>query len=193
MCMVRRYTALPSPDMREILRYAGVREADEATLALLGDCIREAEGVISPAVCFREYPAEIEGDECSLGFAEVRSHALARNLDGCGSVILFAATLGIQADRFILRYSKISPSRAVLLDAFFTERIEALCDTFEKEMTKGKESRPRFSAGYGDLPLDLQKDIFRALSPEKHIGLTLNESLLMSPTKSVTAIIGREP
>ena len=50
--------------------------------------------------------------------------------------------------------------------------------------------RPRFSPGYGDLPIEIQKDIFRALDCPRRIGLTLNENLLMSPTKSVSAIIG---
>lgn len=52
--------------------------------------------------------------------------------------------------------------------------------------------KPRFSAGYGDLPLEVQKDIFRVLDCPRKIGLTLNDSLLMSPTKSVTAIVGIE-
>ena len=190
---VRRYPNLPAPDMSEILRYAGVREADEKTARLALDCIREAEGAVRAAVCYLELPVSIDGEKCDLGFAECRSHALSRNLEGSGSVIVFAATLGIGADRLIARYSRISPSRAVLLDAYFTERIEALCDTFEREAAYGREIRPRFSAGYGDLPLELQKDIFRVLSPDKHIGLTLNESMLMSPSKSVTAMIGREP
>ena len=49
---------------------------------------------------------------------------------------------------------------------------------------------PGFSPGYGDLPLDLQREIFAALDCPKRIGVSLNESLLMSPSKSVSAIIG---
>ena len=186
--MTRRIT-LPEVDRGEALRYAGVREADAATLALLEECILEAEGVISPAVCYAEYPAVTDGSVCSLGFATVESRSLARNIAECGRMILFAATLGIDADRAVLRHSRISPARAVMLDAVFTERIEAVCGAFEREVTEGRPTRPRFSAGYGDLPLELQRDIFRALTPERHIGLTLNASLLMSPSKSVTAIL----
>jgi cobalamin-dependent methionine synthase I len=36
----------------------------------------------------------------------------------------------------------------------------------------------------------LQKDIFAALDCPRRIGLTLGEGMLMSPTKSVTALIG---
>ena len=50
--------------------------------------------------------------------------------------------------------------------------------------------RPRFSPGYGDLPLALQADVFWALDCTSKIGVSLSESLIMSPQKSVTAIIG---
>ena len=186
---IRRYRTLPEPDMREILRYAGTRTADAATLALARECISEAEGVIAPSVCFREICITTDGEGYELGFARVCSHTLSRALDGCGRAVLFAATLGIGADRLIARYSRLAPSRAVMLDAVLTERIESLCDHFEREVCEGRESRARFSVGYGDLPLELQRDIFRFLTPEKNIGLTLNSSLLMSPSKSVTAII----
>ena len=51
-------------------------------------------------------------------------------------------------------------------------------------------SRPRFSCGYGDLPLSLQREIFPALQVTKNIGVTLTDGDLMMPTKSVTAIVG---
>ena len=74
------------------------------------------------------------------------------------------------------------------------ERIEALCDDFCNDIqnTLKTQLKPRFSAGYGDLPLDTQKQIFSLLNLSKNIGLTLNDSLLMSPTKSVTAFIGMQ-
>ncbi len=189
---VRHYRTLPEPSMSEILRYADVREGDCATLALARECIREAQEAVCPAVCLREIAVRADGDESELGFVRVRSHTLARALSGCGSAILFAATLGIGADRLIARYSRTSPARAVMLDAVLTERIEAVCDLFEREATEGRKSRARISPGYGDLPLEVQRDIFRFLSPEKHIGLMLSEHLLMSPSKSVSAIIGTE-
>ena len=81
-----------------------------------------------------------------------------------------------------------------MFQALGAERIESLCDTFCNDMNNelGVRLKPRFSAGYGDLPLEVQKDIFRVLDCPRKIGLTLNDSLLMSPTKSVTAIVGIE-
>ena len=48
----------------------------------------------------------------------------------------------------------------------------------------------RYSPGYGDLPLETQTAVFKALDCERTIGVTLTESLLMRPSKSVTAVIG---
>jgi hypothetical protein len=81
-----------------------------------------------------------------------------------------------------------------MLQALGSERVEALCDEFCRLMAieSKRELRPRFSPGYGDLPLELQRDIFRLLEPSRRIGVVLNDSLLMSPSKSVTAIIGIE-
>ena len=124
-----------------------------------------------------------------------RSNSLSRHREGCESVVLFDATIGLEIDRLIFRYGKISPSKALFLQAIGAERIEALCDLFftdlEKEKEKeGKLLRARFSAGYGDFSLDAQKEIFASLDCARKIGLTLNASLLMSPSKSVTALIG---
>ena len=82
-----------------------------------------------------------------------------------------------------------------MLQAIGAERIESLCNIFNTELatkmnSQDKKLAPRFSPGYGDLPLEIQSDIFRVLNCSTKIGLTLNKSLLMTPTKSVTAIIG---
>ncbi len=186
---------LPPVSLSEVLRYSGCREGNTDTEKLARICIAESEGVFCGKVCFGEFPVLFSGDMLDLGFACVRSASLAKALEGCGSAVLFAATVGLEIDRLIKKYSIVSPARAVMLQAVGAERIEALCDAFCAELEAkaqplGLVPRPRFSPGYGDLPLELQTHIFRALDCPKRIGLTLNESLLMSPTKSVTAIVG---
>ena len=188
--IVKAYPTLPEPNIGEILRYAGTADGDEGVMLLLNESIGEALSVISPRVCYAEYSICREETVYDLGFASVASSDLDRALAGCSSIILFAATLGCAPDRLIQKYSRLSPSRALLIDAVCSERIEALCDTFEREVTEGIYHRPRYSPGYGDVPIEIQKKIFASLSPERRIGLTLNDSMLMSPTKSVSAFIG---
>ena len=50
--------------------------------------------------------------------------------------------------------------------------------------------RPRFSPGYGDFSILYQKDVLRMLDAPKKIGLTMTDGYMLTPTKSVTAIIG---
>ena len=176
----KRVYDAPQLCRQEILRYAGVKEAAPATEALLEECLREAKEKLTYRVCFRMISIE----ECAAMFP---SGALQNTLVGCSSVLVFAATVGADLDRLIARYGSISPAKAHMLQAIGAERIEALCDTFCRDM---QVSTHRFSPGYGDLPLTAQKEIFALLEPMKHIGLGLTGSLLMAPTKSVTALAG---
>lgn len=184
-------TTLPPINAHEALRYAGVKENTAEMNALLQECVLLCEGSLTPRVCYAFYPITRQAGCLDLGFAKTDSRALKRNLAGCEEIVLFAATIGLEMDRLIARYARLSPARSVMLQAIGTERIEALCDAFEGELIRqGHEISPRFSPGYGDLPLALQHDIFAALDCPKHIGVSLNDSLLMSPSKSVSAIIG---
>lgn len=185
----------PPISRREILRYMGCKdssaEIDTLISRLLGECLEK----LRYTVVYRSFPITFSNDGIDLGFSKVTSCDLGKCLNGCSDIILFAATVGLEIDRLIVRYGHSSPSAALCLQAIGNERVEALCDAFcefirEEYQKDGRSMRPRFSAGYGDLPLELQRDIFRALNCEKLAGLTLNDSLLMSPTKSVTAIIG---
>lgn len=177
---------------KEILRYAKCDVADTETLNLLHSCIEEARGILTYKVCFSELPVCVTDNRCDFGFFSVRSENLSKNLRGCDSVILFCATTGLSIDRLISKYSKLSPARALLLQAFGTERIEALCDAFctETASSKGMKARPRFSPGYGDIPLEIQKNILSFLETHSNIAVYLNESMLMTPSKSVTAFMG---
>ena len=177
---------------KEILRYAGCKEISGETAALTKECIGETENKLTYKVCYCRLSVEVRGNLCDFGLFSFSSEKLALNLSGCKSAVLFAATVGVEIDRLIAKYSRISPAKALMLGAIGAERIEALCDAFCADVAAeyNLKLKPRFSPGYGDLPIECQKDIFSILSPEKHIGLFLTDSLLMSPSKSVTAIVG---
>lgn len=187
----------PSPPVskKEVLRYAGAREADDALMRMLDECISLAEDGFTYRVAFAVLPVVPTDDGLSFGAFFVSSRDLAKNLEGCGEAVVFGATVGRTIDRLVLREGVTSPAKALLLDALGTERAEALADTFcrdlaERYAKEGKLLRPRFSPGYGDLPLATQKDVFTLLNLPKSIDLTLNDSLLMTPKKSVTAFVG---
>ena len=139
------------------------------------------------------FDLSVRDDLCDLGVFSVRSSSLAAHFAGCKRVILFAATLGASFDRDLQKQSKLSPSRAYELQMEGLREIEEFCDALCAELGKeGNALRRRFSPGYGDLSLEVQRDIFRVLEPSKHIGLCLSESCVMAPSKSVTAFVGVE-
>lgn len=114
---------------------------------------------------------------------------------GCGSCALFCATLGSGADALIRQWSYRDRGFSLVLDACANSAIEEYCDFVEGSIQKACEERglfitDRYSPGYGDLPLTEQKKICAVLNTSKSVGVTLNESCLMTPQKSVTAIIG---
>lgn len=196
----KTYT-LPGVNCSEVLRYAGWNKREtppEEIGNLLQECIDECEKerVFSPKVSYRYLPVKFSQD-CGIDFTHVflESENLKKNLAGCNDCIFFAATVGFGIDRMILKYNKTNSAKALLLQALGAERVEMLCDMLcedEETVPKGYKGRPRFSPGYGDVPLEFQKELLPLVGADKNLGITLNESLLMSPSKSVTAIMGIE-
>ena len=125
-----------------------------------------------------------------LGFGEITSKDLIKNLGECKRAAVFAVTLGSDVDRLLIKLGKLMPSEQFVTDAIASALSETACDEAEKLIFDGLSHAPRFSPGYGDLPLELQKPLLNFLDAEKTVGITLSPSLLMTPTKSITAIAG---
>lgn len=165
-------------------------EVTEETSALLDECEGLVLGAQSLAAVYSIFSVS-RGEGLDLGFAKVNSKDLERSLSGCGEIILFAATAGMEIDRLILKYGRISPARAAVIQAMGAALIERWCDELCAGFTKEYGANKfRYSCGFGDLPLELQRDIFTALNLNKTLGISLSEGCLMTPSKSVTAIVG---
>lgn len=183
---------------KEIYRYLGYHGTppDDITKNLVESCILELENKITPRNLYQVFDLKCS-EQNFLEFAglHVTSQNLKKNLEGCSRIVLFAATLGISVDLLIKKYSKIKISHAVVLQAVATAMIEEYCDLCQENIRIEQEKqgfflRPRFSPGYGDFSLEHQKDFVRILDCAKKIGLTLTDSLILIPSKSVTAVIG---
>ena len=189
--LTKTYFDLPF-NKKELLRYADCKDLSPKIEALLNECIEEATQTLSYKVCYCVLPVNILGNTIDFAAFKVNSEKLTINLKDCEKAVLFGATLGTDIDRIIMKYGKLSPTKALFFQAIGATMIEALCDEFCKDIKAevNVNLKPRFSPGYGDLDLSCQKNIFKLLNCSKNIGLTLNDSLLMSPTKSVTAFVG---
>lgn len=194
--MIRKTTIAPPPvNIKEIMRYASFKGEDGEVLRLINEAVFEGGPFIEYKACFSRLNVKKFSDRLSFGNIEIKSDTLSRTLTGCDELVVFAVTLGFEIDRFISKYSRVSPSKALIFQAFGAERVESLCDGLMEKINcelrpENKVLKPRVSPGFGDIPLEMQRSIFSLLDCTKTIGITLNRGLLMSPSKSVTAIAG---
>ncbi len=193
--VIRKIYPPPKINMKEILRYSGVKKSDDKLLSLTEECIREVSAHISYKVCYKKCDISHHGDTVYADSIPINSKNLLHTLKDCNKALIFCATLGLDFDRMLRTFSSSSPSKAVIIQAIGAERIEALCDAFSRDMEsiynkKGLFLKPRFSPGYGDFDLSFQKEVSCLLNFSKEIGVTVNSSYILSPSKSVTAIIG---
>lgn len=181
----------PPINRAEILRYAGFSKKTEQDFSAMEECIKEISQKLSYKVCYKTVEIKANGDELELEFIKTKSKSLKKRLIGCKKAIVFVATVGIEIDRVIAKYTVTSPTKALIFQAIGSERVESLADAFVQDLSKeGLLLTERFSPGYGDLPIECQAEIIPSLDSSRKIGVSLNESLLMSPSKSISAIIG---
>ena len=180
---------------RQVLRYLGMgKHADDPQNTTLAEqALAQYQSAVRYQVCWVTVPVRVEEERVDFGLFAADSRSLANHLRGCEEAILFAATTGMELEQLRRREAVRWLPGALVLDAAATAGVEALCDRFcadrAAELT-GSFLRPRFSPGYGDLPLQLQQPLLQCLDSSRKIGLSLSQSLLMLPQKSVTAIVG---
>ena len=158
---------------------------------MIKECKEELLKAVECKYAYTEVPVNLsENNYVNLYFCQTKSKDLYKNLKGCKSACVFAITLGIGVDRLLSKLNVVSQSKYFITDAIASALAESLCDYVNQMIGENKKTKRRFSAGYGDLSLEIQKDILNVLLADKTLGITLNESLLMTPVKSITAIMG---
>ncbi len=187
-------------DRNEVLRYLQTSKnlKDDNIKRLLDESIAEIKELINFRYLYQKFPiAETDqGVEIKNTTLTLKGKSIKKHLQHSKEVYLMAATLGTQVDKKIYFYEKISVTKSMIFDACATTAIEAGCDQVEAEIKEkvlaaGKEDITfRYSPGYGDLGIDIQKEFLRILKAPKKIGLTASKYNMLLPTKSVTAIIG---
>ena len=180
----------------EVLRYMGTPpdRAEPAIRKLAEGCARELLGVVRPRWAARtfELTPEEGGVRLSSGLL-LPGEDLKRHLAGCRRAVLFCATLSAQADALIRRAESGDMLRALALDSCATAAVEQLYDQIELELQSqfpGCFFPFRYSPGYGDLPLTLQSSLLALLDAPRQVGLCASASHILTPRKSVTAILG---
>ena len=186
-------------DKNEVLRYLGYKnqEIDEKLDELINTCLKEVKDLSQPKYVYKLFDLKkedevlaLEGTNLTLQGNDIKEHL--KHSKRCA---MLAVTLGVQIEKKIQYYNRIDLTKALILDSCATAYVEVLADSVEEEIkaqavSEGYGITFRFSPGYGDLPIEMQGDFLKLLDAGKRIGLVATETSILTPRKSVTAIIG---
>lgn len=180
-------------DISEALRYIGAGAADDA----LRVQAEEVAGTIreTPRYTYRVFSLERTDEGFFLPEADITltGNTARTMLATSTKAAALICTLGVGFDSALRAMQARDMAKAVLLNGCGSALVEQGCDAAEAEL---KARFPdfyltdRFSPGYGDLPLTLQPAICAALNAQRRLGVTVTPSLLLNPSKTVTAFIG---
>lgn len=201
------YGIIPSGELnineRELQRRLGMRagvDIDPDTSGfpvVLEKCRKQLLEAAECRFAWRRVPLAFpEEGTCLLGDIRIASRDLCRNLQDCTEAVLMGVTLGLGADRLLFRLEKTAPAEHFITDAVASAAVESLCDRVDRQIREeiGKEGtaefRPRYSPGYGDCSIEVQRPLLQQLGAGSTLGITLNEVCFMTPVKSITAIMG---
>lgn len=180
------------PDIAEALRYLGVPSDPDGSLrARLTALSQEMTARITPRYLWRVLDVRREDGLRASGIA-LAGRSAEKMLADCQSCALLICTLGAAFDLWLRQMQARDMVSAVMLDALGSAYVEAACDAAEREIGARFPHMfltDRFSPGYGDLPLALQPELLAA-AEARRIGVSCTPSLLLTPQKSVTALIG---
>lgn len=188
-----RIKFLREPHVRraEMLRYArcgdgvGVEKEAEQAQRLVDDLIR-------PAAAAVVFDIKRDGEKLFVADTELEGKSIKKLLAPCNKCVMMAITVGFELDMKIAALGSSSPALSLLADAAASSAVEdacdACCESIESEL--GVKLTPRFSPGYGDLPMNIQPALLTLTNARRDLGLTVGSGCMLSPIKSVTAIAG---
>lgn len=194
---MKKQVTLSSINRAEVLRYLGYKGigADETINSLIDECEAEVLKAAVPRYVYRvvdvtqvDEGVRLEGTSVTLKGNSIKEH-----LKGCNKAALIAVTISEGIDRMLRVMQASDLAKAVISDSMASAAIEQVCDKVEaviKEELPEYNQTFRFGIGYGDLPLSQQGEFLKILNAPKLIGLNIGKTDMMTPTKSVTAVIG---
>ena len=191
------------PDAAEVLAAQGLPEEDALAprlRRLLDEAMHACAALVEPRAVCEELPAErfaavlaplgVPGDDLVVGRVYPRAEGLA----------LFVATLGEALPARIRQlFDEDALAEAWMLDAVASAGADLLADRLAERYRQTLVARGLgdarvlpYSPGYCGWPTRGQRPLFDALRPEE-IGVTLNDSCLMSPIKTVSGVLVAGP
>jgi hypothetical protein len=186
-------------DASEVTRALGYpQQAPSPIQAVIQDLWQEALLHITGRCAYDRFAVQINQQTLTVGTVTFDCGAkVANHLRGSGEIAVFMATLGPNFDAWAQAWFQKDPLNGLIANTLGSACVEHIVDQLELVITQqairdGLTVSNRFSPGYCHWNVSEQKKLF-SLLPDRCCNVTLMDSCLMIPMKSVTGIMGLGP
>ncbi|MFA5143537.1 MAG: vitamin B12 dependent-methionine synthase activation domain-containing protein [Candidatus Omnitrophota bacterium] len=185
---------------REKLTRIHAVETKEALLDSLGKALEEARSKAAPKIAIvKKFIAKFETASFTLEDGPVIStKELSAYIKGANHIYAFLATIGKDVEEKATSYMNGGDHLSgYLLDRIGSFAVESMAKNAEdalrrKLQLKNLSVSMRFSPGYCDWPIEEQSKIAQIIDFSS-VGVTLTQSCVMVPRKSITAVVAVGP
>lgn len=180
----------------EVLHYLGISgDAPPELSKKIDDIYGELTATLKPRHVYRVYGLVNQSSGLRLDGTDVELNdsTSLKMLGSCQKAAVFICTLGVGFDALLRAKQARDMANAVILDACGSAYVEKGCDDVQSVISSAYSTdflTDRFSPGYGNMPLSLQKSFCALLNGERSLGIHITDSYLINPSKTVTAVVG---
>ena len=188
-----------SLDLDLVLRSQGgdPARARPALRAMAAAMTERARPMLTPAAAYEILDiAEVRHERLVISpRVSLKSPGLAQALGGAKQMAVAVCTIGSQLEQAVgAMFAGGQAVEATVLDGVGSAAVEELsqraCRMFESMAhERGLVTSSPFSPGEPDWPLEAQRDVLDLVGAEQ-IGVTLSDSYLMYPLKSLSLVVG---
>jgi hypothetical protein len=183
------------PEVIRLRRPSFIKSTDEA--------IVKGKYLIHPVVLYEKFPVkgliherlELIPNQANQGKPYLSGQLIAQHLARAQVLIVMLCTIGSELDENVSSFFKIDPMSGLALDGVGSAAVEDLaiqaCNYFEAQArAEGLNTTMPLNPGMVGWPLDQgQPQIFSLLDSDQ-IQISLNESCMMMPNKSLSMVLG---
>lgn len=178
------------------LKYVGIDSNQSDYYSVLKSLEKDLVRISAIKKISREFEAKKVGEYYNLpqlGLT-LKSKDIVKMFDNCDSMLFVALTLGMDIDKKIDCLQQTNVTDAMFFDALANVYVENMLNQYVLEIRqqyyKDRYFTLSFSCGYGDLSIAYQQDFLQAVDAQKRVGIYMNDSFLLRPLKTITALIG---
>jgi hypothetical protein len=190
-------------DRDEVLRFQGYKKGvdvpDAVVLALFDEALALGESLMNPRVVYQASPVTGQGPELiEAGGERLTIPEIGRLWGTLESVGAGVCTVGSAIeDRVRTLWDTRELPLAVMLDSVGSAAVESLAEyandlLCQAAIAAGTKVTNRISPGYAGWDTAEQARLFRLCAGDP-IGVTLNDSCVMTPDKSISFLVGVGP